>query len=384
VSDPEGTWGVYVHVPWCRRRCPYCAFYVEVDRDVPWDAFIDRVLGEYAWRRRSFPGQPRSVFLGGGTPSRMPPHALARLVRGLNAYPDAEVTAEANPEDATDAWLENAMAAGINRISLGLQTFNPRFARLLNRMSTVQQAHQTALRIAAAGLRSWSVDVVFALPEQRVEDLVVDVEAILQVGPPHVSLYGLTFEPGTPFERALQRGKLAPVDDEVWRAMYLRLVRELEGAGLRRYEVSNFARPGHESVHNLLYWTDRPYLGLGPSAHGYAPDGTRWGNVRDANRYLEQEDPTATSEVPTPEQQALDLLVSVMRGRLGLDLDHLARHTGHSLPDAVVDDLVTRSLLVREGRRIALSEAGFPVADAVIRHLAGRLVRTVAEAPRAD
>jgi len=357
---------------------------VEVDRDVPWDAFVDRVLLEHEQRRTAFAGQPRSVYLGGGTPSRMPPDLLPRLVSGLRPRAGAEVTAEANPEDVTGDWLERAMEAGVNRVSLGLQTFDPRFARLLNRMSTVQQARETALRVAAAGLRSWSVDIVFALPGQGVEDLAVDLEAILEVEPPHVSLYGLTFEPGTPFERALQRGRFTPVDEEVWREMYLQIVAGLERAGLFRYEVSNFARPGHESVHNLLYWTDGPYLGLGPSAHGYAPDGTRWVNVRDVGHYLRQDDPTDTVEVPTPEQQALDLLVAVLRGRSGLDLDHLARRTGHTVPDAVIDALVARSLLVRQGTRIALSDAGFPVADAVIRHLAARLVPGVAGAPTAD
>jgi oxygen-independent coproporphyrinogen-3 oxidase len=228
------------------------------------------------------------------------------------------------------------------------------------------------------------VDLIFALPGQGLEDLAADLEAILQVDPPHVSLYGLTIERGTPFERAVRHGELTPVDEEVWRAMYLRIVRDLEAVGMHRYEVSNFAWPGHESVHNVLYWTDRPYLGLGPSAHSYAPDGARWSNVRDVASYLERADPTETSEVPTAAQQALDLLVSVMRGRDGLDLDHLARRTGHALPDEVIEGLVARALLRREEQRIALSEAGFPVADAVIRHLAERLVRSVADGSTAD
>lgn len=366
---PDDAWGVYVHIPWCRRRCPYCAFYVEADRDVPWRAFVDRVLAEYAGRRAAWGDAPHTLFLGGGTPSRMPPAELERLVAGI--APDAvEITAEANPEDVDDEWLGGALAAGLTRISLGLQTFDPRFARLLNRASSVDQAHQTACRVAGSGIDTWSIDVIFGVPGQSVDDFAVDLEALLAVDPPHVALYGLTFEPGTPFERARELGRLEPVDEETWRAMYETVVERLREAGLRRYEVSNFARPGHESVHNRLYWTDRPYLGLGPSAHSYAPDGTRRINVADVARYLAGDDAADVVEHPTSEQAAVDLLVSGLRGREGLDLARLVDRTGHTVDAAAVDPLVERGLLRRAGSRICLGDEGYPVADAVTRHLA--------------
>ncbi len=366
-------WGVYVHVPWCRHRCPYCAFFVDTDADPPFDAFVERVLAEYDARRGPFSTPPDTVFLGGGTPSRLPVDALARLITGLAPRVDAEVTAEANPEDVDDAWLDGALEAGVNRISLGVQSFDPRVARRLGRGHTAPQARAVAARLAASPLRSWSVDLIFAVPGQTLAELDAELDAVAAIGAPHVALYGLTLEEGTPFGRLAERGALSPVDEDRWRAMYERVVTRLEEAGLRRYEVSNFARPGHESSHNRLYWSDRPYLGLGPSAHGYAPDGTRWVNVADVRAYLDALDPTATSERPSPAEAATDLLISALRGRDGLDLDHLVARTGHDLPPAALAPLFAEGLLVARGRHIALGPAGYPVADAVIRHLVARV-----------
>jgi oxygen-independent coproporphyrinogen-3 oxidase len=166
---------------------------------------------------------------------------------------------------------------------------------------------------------------------------------------------------------------MVPADEDTWRAMYEAIGTRLRAAGLDRYEVSNFARPGHESAHNRLYWTDRPYLGLGPSAHGYAPDGTRWIDVADVGAWLVRDDPTAESGIPSPRERAVDLLVSCLRGRDGLDLDHLRARSGHFLSGSALDPLAARDLLVRDGPRIRLGEAGFPVADAVVRHLVDRL-----------
>ncbi len=365
--------GVYVHIPWCRRRCPYCAFYVEADHDVPWDAFVDALLREQRLRAPDCPGAARTVYLGGGTPSRLPAHALRRLLAGLERAPDAEVTAEVNPEDANDAWLDAAQASGVNRVSLGLQTFDERFARLLNRNASVRQAREVARRIGARGLRSWSVDVIFALPGQSVDDLQVDLDAILEVEPPHVSIYGLTYEEGTPLTRARDLGKLTPVDDDIWRAQYDLLVDRFATAGLRRYEVSNFARPGHESQHNRGYWRDVPYMGLGPSAHGYTPDGARYVDVADAAAYLVAHDPTAERERPTGLDAAADLVVSAIRGVEGLPPDALARHRAALDPSALTRLLATGLVERRPNGWLALTEHGFPVADAVTRHLVAAL-----------
>lgn len=374
VAPQPGPYGIYVHVPWCRVRCPYCAFYVVPDRgDVPWEVFVDRLLAEYHDRRPAFGDAARTVFLGGGTPSRMPIPALTRLIAGLAREPGAEVSLEANPEDVDQPWLDGAIAAGVNRLSLGVQTLDPALARLLNRAHTVDQATALLGRVGRSGVRSWSLDLIFGVPGQTLADLRRDLEALLAYEPPHVSLYGLTIEPGTPFARGVERGTLIPAGDDLWREMYDHLVERLGQAGLDRYEVSNFARPGHESDHNRGYWHDRPYLGLGPSAHGYAPDGARWVNRKDLARYLAGDDPTETRDGPSAEGLASERLISGMRAREGVDLDQLAHRTGLR-PDAnVVEALIRHGLLRREGPRIALALAGYPVADAVVVRLVDAL-----------
>lgn len=372
-------WGVYVHVPWCRRRCPYCAFYVEVDRGGDREAFVTRALAEADTRGAPFRalGPPATVFLGGGTPSRLAPAVLQRLIAGLGAAPGAEVTIETNPEDVDAAWPDAARDAGVTRPSLGLQTLDPRFARLLNRACTVDHAADTLARVAAAGFPSWSVDLIFALPDQTLADVDADLDRLLAHAPPHVSLYGLTYEAGTPFGRARDQGRMAETDDGLWRAMYERIVARLAEAGLERYEVSNFARPGHRSRHNRLYWTDRPYLGLGPSAHGYRPDGSRYANVRDVAAWTAAADPTAEQDPPDPETRALDLLVSAIRGVDGVPLATLAA-LGYALDPAVLHAL--GDFVTVDADRVTLAGDGWFVADAVVSRLARALRRDGAAA----
>lgn len=367
-------YGAYVHVPWCRVRCPYCAFYVVPERGAPvWGPFVDRVLAERALRSTEFPGAPATVYLGGGTPSRLLPEALARLIEGLAPVPGAEITAEANPEDVDADWLAGAIDAGVNRLSLGVQSFDPSTAGRLGRAHTSAEAGETVRLLARSALRSWSVDLIFAVPGQTLADLDVELDRIVDAGAPHVSIYGLTFEPGTKFERARARGRLVPVDDEAWRQMYDRIVERLEGAGLARYEVSNFGRVGHRSAHNRIYWTDQPYLGLGPSAHGYAPNGDRWANVADLARYLGSEDPTDSRETPDPDARAADLLVSCLRAAEGVDLAHLARRTGLAPSRQVTDALLGAGLVTASGTRLALTRQGYPVCDGVV----GRLIESL-------
>ncbi|MFT6158305.1 MAG: oxygen-independent coproporphyrinogen-3 oxidase [Myxococcota bacterium] len=368
------TWGLYLHVPWCRRRCPYCAFYVEAAHDVPWDAFADVLLTEYATRKNSVSGLPHTVFFGGGTPSRMPTPVLSRVLAGIERAPGTEVTAECNPEDCTQEWLDGALEAGITRVSLGMQTFQPAFARLLNRACSVPEAKETAERVASSALTSWSVDLMFALPNQTLEQLDADLDAIQAIGAPHVSLYGLTYEPGTPFTRARDKGTFTETSDDLWRDMYDHIVERLRNMGLERYEVSNFAKPGHRSIHNQLYWSDRPYLGLGPSAHGYLPTGERYHNAPNIGHYLSVADPTELSESPNAEQAATDALVSGLRGVEGIDLAALAHRHGVGPQSTAVDRLEREGLIHRSNSRIALTDAGFPVCDAICGHLSDRLV----------
>lgn len=378
---------MYVHVPWCRARCPYCAFAVEPGQAPPdWPPFVARVLSERAARVDAFDpaGKPVSVYLGGGTPSRLPAEAVAALIRGIEPAPGAEITIEVNPEDVRPGWLDAVVDAGVDRVSLGVQSTIAEVARRLGRGHTQARAADAMTAVSRAGLRSWSADLMFGAPDQTLDALDRDLDALVAAGAPHVSVYGLTIEPGTRFASALEAGRaaVAPADDDLWRQMYDRIVDRLGAAGLERYEVSNFARPGHASLHNRGYWSDRPYLGLGPSAHGYAPDGARWVNQAALADYLASDDPTASSERPSDRARATDALVSGMRAVEGVDLDRLRARTGLGPDPAVVARLVAGGAVEARGARLALTHAGFPIADAVIRRLVDGLAEAPGPAPR--
>jgi oxygen-independent coproporphyrinogen-3 oxidase len=371
-------WGLYVHVPACRIRCPYCAFYVVPDRELPAARFVDRVIEEVA--RRRLPGDPRTIYVGGGTPSRLPLAELTRLLAAIVPHGAIEVTVEANPEDVDATWLAAVAAAGVDRVSLGVQTLDGQAARRLARVASATHAAAAAALLRASPIRTWSADLMFALPGQTAEALTRDLDALLALAPPHVSVYGLTVEPGTAFERASQRGRLPTPDDELWRWMYSAIIDRLSVAGLERYEVSNFARPGHASAHNRGYWDDLPYLGVGPSAHGYLPDGSRQVDVADLTAWLAGGEVT-TTEPADPEQRALDALISGLRGVAGLPIERLAR-LGFALDPAVVASLTRAGLVATTADRIRLAPDGFFVADAVVRRLADSLRPALAEPDR--
>ena len=362
-------WGIYVHVPWCRVRCPYCAFNVHPDRDARWDDFAAGIARDLALWRPSFVGSPGSVYFGGGTPSLLPLGVLHQL---LHVLPRAEeITLEANPGTVDAELLSAWREAGVTRLSLGIQTFDPRYAGMLNRGHSVDDARELLAGVRAAGFETWSFDLMFGLPGQTLGELDADLGQVIDHRPPHVSLYGLTVEPGTPWERAVGSGKLVPVGDDEWRAMYDRIVERLQGAGWERYEVSNFALPGHRSQHNEAIWRGGHYAGLGPGAHGFLPDGERTIATADPAAWVRS--PVASRERPTPEQAAADRVLGQLRHRDGLDLESLAADLDASVDEGALDALVNASLLTRRGARRALTSAGFALADAVTRHVVGAL-----------
>jgi oxygen-independent coproporphyrinogen-3 oxidase len=219
--------------------------------------------------------------------------------------------------------------------------------------------------ISASGLRSWSVDLMFGLADQNLAELNTDLNNILAFKPPHLSLYGLTIEPDTPYERAYQRGKCQIATEDTWREMYDHLVDESSRHGLERYEVSNFARPGHQSQHNRSYWRNQPYMGIGPGAHGYQHNGDRWYNQSGLEAYLATADPTEQLESPSSMQRATDWLLTAMRSVEGIDLHLLNRETGLQPKADILWQLGGAGLIHQDGAKIALTQAGFPIADSV-------------------
>lgn len=361
-------------MPWCRVHCPYCAFAVVVERDPDWRGFVDGVLRDHARTAPAFPGLPDSLYLGGGTPSLLPEAHLARLLEGIPRAPGAEVTLEVNPGTTDRTRLAAACALGVTRLSLGVQSFTTHHARRLARGHDLRQAERLLDDVAALPLRSWSLDLMFALPGQTLEELDADLDRVLALRPPHVSLYGLTYEPGTPFHARRAEGRLVEADEETWAAMYRRVGDRLRAAGWERYEVSNLALPGHRSRHNEACWRGAFYAGLGPSAHGYlpptpkAPWGTRTVNHADLARW--RADPVLEEERLDARTAAADLLLSTLRHVDGLPLARL-RALGLDLEPRVLAPLRDAGLLEQDRHSLRLTEAGVPLADG----LTGRLVR---------
>ena len=283
---------LYVHVPFCARRCSYCDFAIAVRRAVPSEAYVEAVLAEWEARIDDAPWRDLpsidTVYFGGGTPSRLAPEAIGRLISGFAARrqvaPEAEITLEANPDDVTSAAAAAWRAAGVNRISLGVQSFDPRVLEWMHRTHRAEQVPAAMGALRAAGFDSISLDLIFALPASLDRRWERDLDSALALAPDHLSLYGLTVEPRTPLGRRAARGEPAAGDEDGYAREFLATHARLAAEGWDHYEVSNAARPGRRAVHNAAYWRRAPFLGLGPSAHSGA-GAERWWNVREWEAY---------------------------------------------------------------------------------------------------
>ncbi len=346
-----GAFGVYVHVPFCRLRCDFCAFATYTDRDHLMGAYVAACVTELG-RARSEEGMPEatSVYFGGGTPSRLPAEAVAEILSAVPRWRGAEVTVECNPEDVSPERLAVYRAAGVTRISLGVQSTVPRVVRGLGRHGS-EGARDAAAAVDAAGFDSWNVDLIIGGPGERDRDWEQSLSDILGLTrpPPHISAYALTVEPGT----RLAADRRRHPDEDVQAARYERTDRLLVAAGYQWEEISNWARPGHACRHNLLYWDQGDYRGIGSAAHSHRA-GRRWWNVRTPDRYVAAvasgRVATAGEELLTGEQRRFEALALGLRTRAGVDAD--------ALPDdpdlaGLVERVDGRAVLTVRGRLVA-------------------------------
>jgi len=272
---------VYLHVPFCARRCSYCDFSIAVRREVPVDEYLTALDAELSVRfGGATPTEVDTIYLGGGTPSRLGGAGVARAIalveRHFPLAHGGELTVEANPEDVDPAAVEAWGAAGVNRLSLGSQSFDDRALAWMHRThdaATIERAVATA---RAGGIRNLSLDLIFALPVELGRDLESDVRRLCALAPDHVSLYGLTVEEATPLGRWVARGDAVERPEEGYETEFLAAHALLTTAGLEHYEVSNYAKPGRRARHNSAYWSGAAYVGLGPAAHGFDGDVRRW------------------------------------------------------------------------------------------------------------
>jgi oxygen-independent coproporphyrinogen-3 oxidase len=385
--------GVYVHVPFCERVCPYCDFAVVAARPLTADrerAYVDALLAELARRAADFAapgGAPRalaSLYFGGGTPSLLAPRSVARLVAAARAQfpPDGpvETTLEVNPSTTERARLPGFRDAGVDRLSIGVQSFSDETLKRLGRAHRGDEARATLAATRAAGFGNVSLDLIVAAPGQRLADLERDLDETLAFAPEHVSAYQLTIEPGTPFERAAARGQLALADEEEGVAMLERLAARLEAGGLARYEISSFARPGRASRHNRRYWERRPVLGIGMGAWSTepaspeAPHGARRANLRALDAYLARIAAGEPASVGPPER--LDAASArgeaaflALRTARGLDAAGFAAEFGAPprafWPDAIAEAVASGWLLESGAGDLRLSATGLLLSDSL-------------------
>jgi len=319
---------VYVHVPFCARRCAYCDFSIAVRRVVPTDEYVNALEREIGIR---FPGADRwaadTLYFGGGTPSRLGGNGVERVLdvvrQRVALTPGAEVTLEANPEDVSDDAVESWRRAGVNRVSLGSQSFDDRVLTWMHRSHDAAAVARALQIVRAGGIENVSLDLIFALPSELGRDWQRDVGRALELEPQHLSLYGLTVEPHTPLGRWRARGEVAESPEEHYEVEFLYADRALTAAGFDHYEVSNFGLPQRHSRHNASYWSLVPYAGLGPSAHEFDGRNRRWNEpvYRDwVQAVNEGRDPMAGSEAVEADSQLAEQVYLCLRSDHGLML----------------------------------------------------------------
>jgi putative oxygen-independent coproporphyrinogen III oxidase len=337
--------GVYVHIPFCHRRCDYCAFVTFTDRHHLHAEYAESLAVEV--RDAALPAAD-TVFVGGGTPSILDPALLAGVIATIPRHPDAEVTVECNPDDVTGHLLSTLVDAGVNRISIGVQSMDTDVLIRLGRWHVPDNVRRAVDLFHGAGLRSWNVDLIYGTAGESLSQWQHTVAQVLALDPPHVSAYALTVEAGTPL--AADPGR-HPDDDDL-ADKYEAADDLLVAAGLSNYEVSNWARPGHESVHNRLYWSGANYRGIGCAAHSHA-DGRRWWNVRTPERYVEAiragRSAESSAEVLDDDTRRIERLQLMLRTREGVPVEAL---DADGL-DGLVEVLDGRAVLTRRGRLLA-------------------------------
>ncbi|HVF74644.1 MAG TPA: radical SAM family heme chaperone HemW [Acidimicrobiales bacterium] len=314
----SGEFGVYVHVPFCARRCDYCAFATWTDRSHLMGDYVDACVAELASVGRA----ATSVFFGGGTPSLLPAALLVRVLDAVPRAAGAEVTVECNPETVTPELLAAYRAGGVDRLSFGVQSMVPAVLRSLGREHDPLSVERAVRWAREAGFESFNVDLIYGGAGESLDDWRRTLDAVVALGPPHVSAYALTVEPGT----ALADDPSRHPDDDDQADKYVVAESVLSAAGLRSYEISNWARPGHECRHNLLYWSQGDYRGIGCAAHSHV-DGRRWWNVRTPERFIglvaQGESPVAADEVLGADERKVEGLQLALRTSAGVPAEVL-------------------------------------------------------------
>jgi len=370
--------GIYIHIPYCKQACHYCDFHFStVLRTAP--EMEEALLRELRMRITYLEGKPIStIYIGGGTPSLLPPAYLDQLLSLIRTKffleENVEITVEANPDDLTPEKLESLYGLGINRLSIGVQSFDEDVLKFLNRAHNREQAIESIKNARKTGFRNINMDLIHSIPGSRPERWLEDLKLTMDLFPEHISSYGLTIEPGTVFGKRYRDKTLIPMDEDQAAREYEILIDHLERAGYDHYEISNFALPGFRSRHNTGYWLGEHYLGIGPGAHSYNGV-TRQYNVNNNSRYIKAigagEIP-ATGERLSVLDQANEYLLTSLRTSWGVDTTYLQEKFNLNLMEQQGDylkRLIQGGLIIRENQHLILTDKGKLLADQITEDL---------------
>ena len=370
--------GIYIHIPFCKQRCNYCAFYSSTLYNIK-ENYADAVCKELEMRKDYAGGEEiKTIYFGGGTPSTLPIELLQKICNAIYANhtvcSNAEVTIECNPDDLTEEFLTELRALPFNRISMGVQSFNDVQLKRLGRRHNAENARQAVNNARMAGYKNISIDLMFALPGSTKEEWEQTIEEAISLKPEHISAYNLMYEDDTPLHRALQRGDFEELSEEENVEQFQMLIKRMKEAGYHHYEISNFAIPGHESRHNSSYWNDTTYIGCGAAAHSYDGKSREW-NIADIKEYIKGINENKRSyeiEHLTEEERYNDTILTRLRTADGIPLKWMKEKFSEKLNRYMLTAAqrhIECGNLKKTDETLSLTEKGIFISDSVIRDL---------------
>ena len=369
--------GIYVHIPLCGSRCYYCDFYSSTYHGNKGD-LLQSIRKELIDRKEYLKGEAiRTIYFGGGTPSQLSVMEIKSILQVIEQTYDCcveEITLEANPEDLSLDYLQALKECGVNRLSLGVQSFNPGDLLTINRRHTVTKAIESVRMAQQCGFDNISIDLIYGLPNQTLNDWLYNLQQAVELGVQHISAYSLTFEEGTMLTKMRDRGEIMEADEELSFEMFKLLRQTLSENGYVPYEISNFALPGYESKHNSSYWNYVPYLGVGPSAHSFDGQSRRW-NIANSRLYISKMadgDSYYNMEMLDNFTRYNEYVMTGLRKKEGVDIAVLETLFGKDLKDyflRMIAPYVKEQKVIKEESRYALSEEGIFISDYIIEEL---------------
>lgn len=370
--------GLYIHVPFCAKRCSYCDFFTSTDQSRK-DSFVESVCGELALRRDYLGGEAlRTVYFGGGTPSQLSAEDFSRIFDAIRRdYSFAaceEITLEANPDDLTVDYLSSLRDLPFNRISMGVQSFRPKDLAFLNRRHDREQAIQAVANCKAVGISNISIDLIYGLPGQTAEAWRDNLREALKLDVPHISAYHLIYEEGTVMMKLKEEGKIVPVSEELSEEFFSILIDCLTDAGYLQYEISNIARPGFFSKHNSSYWNESKYLGIGPSAHSFDGGSRQW-NSASIERYLagiKRKEPEVEKEQLDANTRYNEYILTGLRTMWGIRTSKIKERFGVGKMEFCLRQVapyIKSGLVFQEDDKLTLSRKGIFISDQIMSDL---------------